>query len=37
MTDNYVYCYKINYFIPKSILYVKDLTVGYELTQIPIS
>lgn len=37
VTDNYVYCYKINYFIPKSILYVKDLTVGYELTQIPIT
>ena len=36
VTDNYVYCYKINYFIPKSTLYVKDLTVGYELTQIPI-
>lgn len=36
VTDNYVYCYKINYAIPKSILYVKNLTVGYELTQIPI-
>lgn len=36
VTDNYIYCYKINYLIPKSVIYAKDFTTGYKIIQIPI-
>ncbi len=36
-TENYLYCYKINYLTPRSLFKLENLLVGYNLTQIPIN
>ena len=36
-TENYVYCYKVNYLIPQSIIKIEEFDTGYELEQIPVN